>query len=169
MGNASGHAILAEETTDRTTVFIAVARDPIFLPHIQWPILRFILCCWVLPIQAQTMVDDRDSQVHLKPVLCLDSGSTTDIFCNEAFCKAIMEAGKSLTVDTNGGEATTSLEADVNDYGRVWFMKRALINIFSLFNMVKKYRVTFDSAVDNAFFVHKPNRLIRFGANDQGI
>ena len=63
----------------------------------------------------------------------------------------------------------TSLEADVNDYGRVWFMKKALINIFSLFNMVKKYRVTFDSAVDNAFFVHKPSGLVRFGANDQGI
>ena len=35
--------------------------------------------------------------------------------------------------------------------------------------MVLRYRVTFDSAIDNAFFVHKPSGLVRFGANQHGI
>ena len=104
-------------------------------------------------------------------MICLDSGSTTDIFCNDAFVNGIFKAARStMTVDTNGGEATTDLQASVKDFGMVWFMKHALTNIFSLCNMVKKYRVTFDSAVlDNAFFVHLPDRKVRFGANDQGI
>ena len=48
-------------------------------------------------------------------------------------------------------------------------MKQALANILSLCNMVEGHCVTFDSEVDNAFFVHTPTKQARFGADEQGI
>ena len=39
----------------------------------------------------------------------------------------------------------------------------ALTNILSLAQTTDKYRVTFDSAKDNAFYVHTPKKTVRFG------
>ena len=69
MSNAMGQAIHAKEATDLTSFLVqTAARVPILLPHIGRTIWRLILDLWVFPIQAQPMVDQRNSQVHLKSV-----------------------------------------------------------------------------------------------------
>ena len=44
-----------------------------------------------------------------------------------------------------------------------------MTNIMSLGKLTDKYRVTFDSAVDKAFFVHTPEKTVRFGRNKTNL
>ena len=50
---------------------------------------------------------------------------------------------------------TTHMRGHLLGYGWVWFYPGGIANILSVSRMRKKYRVTFDSAVDNYFHVHK--------------
>ena len=61
-----------------------------------------------------------------------------------------------------GGTAAISEQADMRDYGKVWFDDNSIANILALGNMTEKYRVTMDSAIENAFHVHTPKKIIKF-------
>ena len=60
---------------------------------------------------------------------------------------------------TNAGEFNATKKANCRDYGDVWFGNKAATNIFSLGSMEDKYRV---SAVESAFLVHLPEKIIKF-------
>ena len=44
----------------------------------------------------------------------------------------------------------------------MWLYPEGIANILSLSRVKEKFRVTFDSAADNAFHVHKPEKTIIF-------
>ena len=56
----------------------------------------------------------------------------------------------------------TTEKATVPEYGEVWYDKNAITNVFSLANMTKHHRVTFDSAKQNAFIVHTERGPMKF-------
>ncbi len=70
----------------------------------------------------------------------------------------------------NGGELIAHHIANVADYDEpVWFSKKAITNIFTLKNMKKQYRVTYNS-LEETFLVHckaagLPNLLFKEHAN----
>ena len=64
------------------------------------------------------------------------------------------KAHATLQLSTNTGQKAITTVADVPDYGTVWFDYESITNIFSLADMSDKYRVTFDSANEQAFIVH---------------
>ena len=95
---------------------------------------------------------------YLKKAEVLDSASSVDLFCNPAMVSNIRGAPHNLNLTTSAGQTLIKQEADVRNYGRVWFDRDGIANIFALANMVRRYRVTFDSAQEDAFLVHtKPN------------
>ena len=57
----------------------------------------------------------------------------------------------------------------VLDCGNVWYYDKAIANIFSLPNLVKKYKVTFDSHQYYVFTVHSNREIIKFRRNKQVI
>ena len=57
------------------------------------------------------------------------------------------------------------MQGIVPDYGKVWYGDKAIANIFSLTNLFKKYRVTYDSH-QYYYFAVKTNRgIIRLRRN----
>ena len=52
--------------------------------------------------------------------------------------------------ENNTHEGTYLLE-----YGWVWFYPGGIANILFMSRVREKYRVTFDSAMDNCFYAHK--------------
>ena len=60
-------------------------------------------------------------------------------------------------------------EGVLPNYGTVPFREDAMTNLMSLARVTDRYRVTFDSAKDNAFYVHTPNKVVRFGRNDANL
>ena len=40
-------------------------------------------------------------------------------------------------------------------FGKVWFDEQTIANIFALADLKKKYHVTYDTAIEDAFIVHQ--------------
>ena len=72
---------------------------------------------------------------------------------------------------TNAGVKVHRSQAVVNGLeAPVWFDHDALANIMSMRTLIKHHRVTFDSAVCNAFFVHiTPELIIKFECTENGL
>ena len=74
-----------------------------------------------------------------------------------------------LHLSTNLGYKINQIQAMVTDYGKVCYDDNAIENIFSLTNLVNKYRVTYESYQYGAFSVHTNIRIIKFRINKQGL
>merc|ERR1712086_528409 len=68
-----------------------------------------------------------------------------------------------LRIRCNAGLKTTNFRGHLSGYEWVWFYPDGIANIISLSRVKDKYRVTFDSATDNCFRVHKDNgKILKF-------
>jgi len=113
-------------------------------------------------LQQGALLAMRDSMDLTKQVL-IDSQTTHDVFCNKKYVTDIRRAKRDLVLSTNGGGMRISQEADVPGLypvgcdSKVYYDTRAITNILSFKNLVKKYRITYDSDEDMAFTVHRSN------------
>ena len=58
---------------------------------------------------------------------------------------------------------TTQMRGHLSGYGWVWYYPEGIANILSLSRVKERFRVTFDSAMDNSFHVHKDDgRILKF-------
>ena len=54
------------------------------------------------------------------------------------------------------------MRGNLSGYGPVWYFPNGVSNILSLIHVKEKFRVTYDSALDNTLYVHKPEKIIQF-------
>jgi uncharacterized protein YodC (DUF2158 family) len=95
-----------------------------------------------------------------------------DLICNPNLVKKIFRSSTEMQLKSNGGSMTVKHKAKMAGYHRdVWFDKKAITNILALSNVIKQYRVTYDSD-DRMFVVHreaagKPN--MEFRMHESGL
>jgi len=89
--------------------------------------------------------------------ILLDSQSTVDVFSNSDPLTKIHKTDTTLRIRCNAGMKTTNYKGYLTGYGWVWYYPDGIANILSLSRVKDRYRVTFDSATDNCFRVHKDN------------
>ena len=65
-------------------------------------------------------------------------------------------------LDATQGVKTTNMRGNLSGYGPVWYFPNGIANILSLSHVKEKIRVTYESALDNTFYVHKPEKIIQF-------
>ena len=102
-------------------------------------------------------------EVPMENTMLLDSGSGIDLFCNADWLHNIRPKATPALIGTNAGSFSVNQQGDLKAYGTVPFSSDAVTNILSLGVITDKYRVTMDSAKDNAFHVHTPEKVVRFG------
>jgi hypothetical protein len=97
----------------------------------------------------------KSDELDLRNVLLLDNQSTFDLCCNKKFTSKITKATNALTMMSNGGclRITKKCKIPGSKY-LAWYSKKAITNIICLKNLIKCYRVTYDSKVDRTFVVH---------------
>lgn len=96
--------------------------------------------------------------LQLRDVVLLDNQSTCDIWCDESQVEKIRTSSTKMRIASNGGSLLVNQKAKVPGYRQaVWFSKNALTNILSLKNLIKQYRVTYDSEKATEFVVHREN------------
>ncbi len=95
------------------------------------------------------------TKLDLRKVMLLDSESTMDLFCNKELVEDINKSDKLLRLKSNGGRMVVKQKATVPGYKfKVWFSETAITNILSLKNVIKQYRVSYESNRES-FIVHR--------------
>ncbi len=123
------------------------------------------LCNVADEIKNETEAINLYSNNTMKNGVCLDSGSSLHLFCNDDLVKNRRLSTTTINLETNTGERSSSEIADVPGIDEpVRFDSEAMANIFGLYKLTKTHRVTFDNRKENAFIVHHndSNKVTKF-------
>jgi hypothetical protein len=106
--------------------------------------------------------------------LLLDSESTVSVIKWSELVKDITKVNNGgVRAHTNGGHQDSSLRGYskiLPKIGQVWFNPESIANIYSLAHVSEHYRVTMDTAMDNAMIVHlEDGGTLRFGKVANGL
>jgi hypothetical protein len=74
-----------------------------------------------------------------------------------------------LALATNAGVKQSNQEAFVLGFGKVYYDKDAIANIFGFLDLKKTYRITYDSDQEDAFLVHMQNNILLFQCSPKGL
>jgi hypothetical protein len=102
--------------------------------------------------------------LDMRDEILLNTTSSTSIFSNKDYVAGIKESDGKLELHTNGGPIYSNETASVDKFGKVWYNKDSVANIFSFTEMRKLYWycITYNSENEDAFIVNTPERQVRF-------
>ena len=105
-----------------------------------------------------------------KKSLLLASSSTFSVCNNAKMLINIRDCKRLISKVSNGGILATKKEANSNWFFTVYFNPYSLMNILSLRDTRKKFRVTMDRRVEIAMMVHiSDTKVMRFVKIDAGL
>lgn len=106
----------------------------------------------------------------LEDVFILDTGSTIQAAIkNQKLLSNIKPTKDTMQMATNAGVKTMDLKGEVIGLGDAWYDPGLMANIFGFAHMVDKYRVTYDSAKEDAFIVHSDTGVVKFSRTPEGL
>ena len=112
---------------------------------------------------------DPTTSKDLTDLIVMDSGSSSDLFCKLEWLLKVEQSMTPASLETNAGKITVDKEGTLPDYGKVMYSPKAMTNILSLAMASDKYRITMDTAIDNAFLVHTPQGIRRFARDANNL
>ena len=127
--------------------------------------------------------DDRDITLsfqgfsrHVDPTsfdvntILLDLGFTCSVFKNKKLLKNVHRSEVKLRAYSNDGYQDSELVEDLPDFFTVWYNPNSMLHILVLCDVRKRFRVSLDTSVNNAFLVHAKNdKTLRFREIDSGL
>jgi hypothetical protein len=88
---------------------------------------------------------------------------------NKEMLTNVQAADNPVKMITNAGSKVITKQAEVLGFGTVYYNSTIFGNIFEFSAMADKYRIVYDSAVEDAFLVHTENRVIKFERTSEGL
>ncbi len=97
----------------------------------------------------------------------LDGCSTVTAFKTTKYLKEIKKVNGCIKINCNAGTITTDR---MGTYGslKVWYVPEGIANIFSMHELEKRYRITYDSW-EGHYAVHTPRGWVKFYKDEQGL
>ena len=85
------------------------------------------------------------------------------IFCERKYVKEIWDVHESMGVGINrNGQLISKKKINVPHLGEKWFNPELITSSIAMKVVIDKFRVTMNSALKKALFVHMPNRTVIF-------
>ena len=90
--------------------------------------------------------------------LMLNSCSTLNLISNKSWLSDLHEVDTAMHIHSTGGVSVTCKMGYLGNYPTpVWYLADGHANILSLWDITRHYRVTMDTAVENALILHGNN------------
>ena len=107
---------------------------------------------------------------NMSNVVILDSGSMFTSIKDRKLLDNIKMTNLPLVMKTNTGERRLKEHGTLPGFKqKAWLDEDSITNIFSLAELTKDYRVTFDSNKENAFVIHTGDKKIKFACSEEGL
>ena len=120
-------------------------------------------------IIAEFMFNQQDSKEYSGSIL-IDSGSTCSVFCDKRFLQNIRDSSTILHATTNGGSQDSTQRGSFPGFFDVWFNPESLVNILAWCDVSKHFRITTNTAIEDAIFVHiSDDCVLRFNMVRSGL
>jgi len=113
--------------------------------------------------------NNQEMGTRLKNWITLDNRSTLSLFLNPDLVEDIQTSSKTLVLATNAGVTQHNEEATIPGFGKVYFDRDAIANIFRLSDLKKKFQITCNSDKEDAFLVHKKDGIVKFECSLEGL
>jgi hypothetical protein len=107
------------------------------------------------PKIALALKSSKSHNLDLRCILLLDNQLMFDLCCNRGFMSRIKKASCALSMTSNSSGLKITEQGKFPGYKFwVWFSKKAITNIICLKNLIKIYRVTYDSKVETTCVIY---------------
>ena len=97
----------------------------------------------------------------------LDGCSTVMAFKNKKFLENLRQVKGGIKINCNAGAVSTDVKGDFGGMS-VWYLPDGIANIFSMHELEKLYRITYDSW-EGFYVVHTPRGEVHFHKDEQGL
>jgi hypothetical protein len=118
--------------------------------------------------KKQSLFNAHDLELWLKNCITLDNGFTLSLFSNPVLVKDIWTTRTTLALATNAGIKKSNQEATVPGFGKVYYNKDTIANIFGFSDLKTKHWITYDSDKEDTFLVHMNNKILKFECIPKG-
>ena len=123
----------------------------------------------VIPVQ---MLSDEETKVckRDKRSLLIDTGSTFSCVNNEEMVVNLRDSLNPITAVSNGGTMKSTKEGDMPGWFTVYVNSESLMNILAMSDVRKRLRVTMNTDVEDAIFVHvAKDKVLKFKELRSGL
>ena len=121
-------------------------------------------------VHKQTKQGTDEFEESLKHVILLDTGSSIGAtFTNPDLITNIRVTQQPIQMNTNAGYKVLGLEGQVPGFEKAYYDPTMMTNIFGFAELVSKYRIVYDSDVEDAFKVYTKDGIIKFKQNQEGL
>ena len=83
------------------------------------------------------------------------------MFFNASLLTNLRMVEQYFDIHCNTGNITTNIVGNLKGYGTVWYHKKVITNILSLYRVTEKFHVEFNSRTDNNFLVWRDDGSAR--------
>ncbi len=97
----------------------------------------------------------------------LDGCSTVTAFKTDKYLKEIRTVRGGIKINCNAGAVSTNQMGRYENL-KVWYIPDGIPNIFSMHELERKYRITYDSW-EGHYVVHTPKGKVKFHKDEQGL
>ena len=100
------------------------------------------------------MADKRDGQDVGRHNILIDTGSNCSVFNNIDLLTDVRKSKQRLRAMTNGGSQESEYQGMLPGFFEVWYNPNSMLNILSFGEVASRFRITMDTAQENAILVH---------------
>jgi hypothetical protein len=97
----------------------------------------------------------------------LDGCSTVTAFKSKKHLKYIHTVARGIQINCNAGNLKTNQQGDFRTM-KVWYIPEGIANIFSMNELEKIYRITYDSR-EGYYVVHNQDGPVKFYKDENGL
>ena len=119
-----------------------------------------------------TYLTNRERVKPDRTKVLIDTGSNCSVFNNIEMLENVRKSKHKLKAYTNGGSHESEYKGFLPGFFEVWYNPNSMINILSFNDVSEKFRITMDTAEENAILVHvdeENGRVMRFKSIDAGL